>query len=87
MGNWLETARDRVVHRSQVWKAKLDATFTRRQLDVRLVALGERFLLLAREGRVAVPTELREAFTEARDLEDRLQGQLEDVAALRSEVA
>jgi hypothetical protein len=87
VGNWLETARDRVVHRSQVWKAKLDATSTRRQLDAKLVALGEKFLLLAREGRAAVPSELRDVFTEARDLEDRLQGQLDDVAALRSEVA
>jgi hypothetical protein len=43
--------------------------------------------LLAREGRAAVSPELREAFTEARDLEDRLQGQLDEVAALRSEVA
>jgi hypothetical protein len=85
--NWLETLRDRVVHRSQVWKGKLDATFTRRQLDVKLAALGERFLLLARDGRAAVPPELREVFIEARDLEDRLQGKLDEVAALRSEVA
>jgi hypothetical protein len=87
VSNWLETLRDRVVQRSQVWKGKLDATLTRRQLDVKLVALGEKFLLLAREGRAAVPPELRDAFTEARDLEDRLQGQLDEVAALRSEVA
>ncbi len=85
--SWLETLRDRVVHRSQVWKGKLDATFARRQLDVKLVALGERYLLLAREGRVAVPPDLREVFTEARDLEDQLQVKLADVAALRSEVA
>jgi hypothetical protein len=70
-----------------VWKGKLDATFARRQLDEKLVALGERFLQLAREGRVAVPSDLREAFTEARDLEDQLQVKLDDVAALRSEVA
>lgn len=87
MSAWLQALRDRVVHRSHVWKGKLDATFMRRQLDVKLVALGEKFLLLAREGRAAVPAELREAFTEARDLEDRLQGQLDEVAALRSEVA
>ena len=87
MSNWLETLRDRVVQRSQVWKGKLDATLTRRQLDTKLVALGEKFLLLAREGRVAVTPELRDVFTEARDLEDRLQGQLEEVAALRGEAA
>lgn len=87
MANWLETLRDRVVHRSQVWKGKLDAVATRRQLDAKLVALGERFLLLAREGRAAVPPELRDVFMEARDLDDRLQGQLDEVAALRSEVA
>lgn len=87
MSHWLETLRDRVVHRSQVWKGKLDATFTRRQLDAKLVALGEKFLLMAREGRAAVPPELRDVFTEARDLEDRLQGKLDEVAALRSEVA
>ncbi|HET7754516.1 MAG TPA: hypothetical protein VFK85_11460 [Anaeromyxobacteraceae bacterium] len=87
MSHILETLRDRVVHRSQLWKGKLDATWTRRQLDTKLVALGERFLLLAREGRAAVPPELRDAVTEARDLEDRLQGQLDDVAALRGEVA
>jgi hypothetical protein len=87
LSKFLETLRDGVVRRSQVWKSKLDATLTRRQLDAKLVALGEKFLLLAREGRAAVSPELREAFTEARDLEDRLQGQLDEVAALRSEVA
>jgi len=85
VGNWLEFIRDRVVHRSQVGKRKLDAAFTRRELDAKLRELGERVVALAREGGAAVPDDLAGLLREARELEERLQGQLSDIAALESE--
>jgi hypothetical protein len=85
LGNWLEALRDRVVVRSQVGKRKLDAAFTRRQLDRKLVVLGERFLRMVREGRLAVPRDVADLVEEARELEERLETQQQDIAALESE--
>ncbi len=85
MGNWLEALRDRVIVRSQVGKRKLDAAFTRRALDRKLADLGEKFLGLARDGRLAVPGDVAGLFTEARQLKEALEAQHEEIAALESE--
>ena len=85
MSNWLEALRDRVVVRSQVGKRKLDAAFTRRQLDRKLVVLGERFLRLARQGRLSVPQDVADLVSEARELEEMLERQQQEFAALESE--
>lgn len=85
MANWLEALRDRVVIRSQVGKRKLDAVFTRRELDRKLADLGERLLALVRDGRVAVPPEMAGLVDEARELEGRLEAQQAEIAALKSE--
>jgi hypothetical protein len=85
LGNWLEALRDRVVVRSQVGKRKLDAALTRRQLDRKLVVLGERFLRMVREGRLAAPRDVADLVEEARELEERLETQQQDIAALESE--
>jgi hypothetical protein len=85
VGNWLQNLRDRVVVRSQVGKRKLDAVFTRRELDRKFAELGQAFLNLVREGRASVPQELAGAVGEARQLEERLDMQRADIAALESE--
>ena len=85
MGNWLERLRDRIVVRSQVGKRKLDAVFTRRELDRKLVEVGQLALSLIREGRVKMPQEIVEAVAEARLLEDRLATQRAEIAAMESE--
>jgi len=85
LSNWLEALRDRVVVRSQVGKRKLDAAFTRRQLDRKLVVLGERFLRLARQGRLSVPQDVADLVSEARELEETLERQQQEIAALESE--
>jgi hypothetical protein len=82
---WLESFRDRVVQRSQVGKRRLDATFTRRELDVKLQELGGRFLALVQQGTAAVPQEMAALVQEVRELEERLRMQLADIAALESE--
>jgi hypothetical protein len=87
VGSWLERLRDRVVVRSQVGKCKLDAVFTRRELDRKLADLGQQLLLLAREGRVAVPGDLTGLLNEAVRLEERLESQHAEIAALESEAA
>ena len=85
MRNWLEHLRDRVVVRSQVGKRKLDAVVTRRELDRKLADLGQLLLNLARERRLVLPAELDAAVATARELEDRLEMQRADIAALESE--
>ncbi len=85
MSNWLEELRDRVVVRSQVGKRKLDAVVTRRELDRKLVDVGQLLLSLVRQGRIAVPHDLDAVVAEARELEDRLEMQRADIAALESE--
>ncbi len=73
-----------MIRRSLVGKKRLDATFTRRELDHRLRDLGERFLRLAAEG-AAVPGDLAATVQEIRELEERLRMQMADIAALESE--
>ncbi len=73
-----------VVH-SQVGKRKLDAALTRRQLDRMLADIGERFLHLVREGRLVIPGDVADLVGEARELEERLEAQHEEIAALESE--
>lgn len=87
MANWLGELRDRVVVRSQVGKRKLDAAFTRRELDRKLAELGERILALVREGRIAVPDELTGIVARARELEERLEAQKKEIAELESEAS
>jgi hypothetical protein len=84
VASWLERFRDRVVHRSQVGKRRLEATFLRRELDRKLQDLGARLLALTQQG-AALPQELAALLQEAKDLEGRLQAQLADIAALESE--
>ena len=85
MANWLEQLRDRVVIRSQVGKRKLDAVFTRRELDRKLADLGARLLVMIREGRVVIPQEMAGLVVQARELEERLDAQRDEIAALKSE--
>ena len=87
MSNWLEALRDRVIVRSLVSKRKLDVVFTRRQLDRKLADVGERLLGLVRQGRLVLPRDADVAglMTEARELEERLEAQHAEIAALESE--
>ncbi len=85
MSNWLEELRDRVVVRSQVGKRKLDAVLTRRELDRKLDDVGHRIIALIREGRLAVPEDMAGLVAEALKLEERLEKQRADIAALKSE--
>lgn len=82
---WLESFRDRVVHRSLMGKRRLDASFTRRELDRKLLELGERFAALVGQGVGAVPAELGALVQEVRRLQDSLRAQLQDIAVLESE--
>ena len=85
MSNWLEALRDRVVARSQLGKRKLDAAFARRALDRKLDEVGRELLRVARDGRVALPREMASLVAEARELEEKLEAQREEIAALESE--
>ena len=85
LGKLLEVLRDRVVHRSQIGKRKLDRTATRRRLDHALRDLGERYQALAAAGRVAVPAELSDLVDEVRRLEERLVEQDRDLAQLKGD--
>jgi len=71
-GNFLETLRDRVVHRSQIGKRKLDRSGLRRRLDEANRILGERFRALVQTGRLEVPAELARYLEAVRGLEDEL---------------
>jgi len=82
----LEMLRDRVIHRSQIGKRKLDRSATRRELDDALRVLGERFRAIVRSGRTMVPPELVQPMEEVRKLEDRLAAQDDDIAALEREL-
>ena len=82
----LEMLRDRVIHRSQIGKRKLDRSATRRELDDALRVLGERFRALVRSGWTMVPPELAQPMEEVRKLEDRLAAQDDDIAALEREL-
>jgi hypothetical protein len=85
--NLLELLRDRVVHRSQIGKRKLDRAATRRELDKALRDLGERYRELGRVGRVEVPGELSREMDEVRRLEAKLEAEDAEIAALEGEPA
>lgn len=87
MSSWLESFRDRVVHRSQVGKRRLDATFTRRQLDAKLRELGACCARLIGQGTASIPEELAAAVQEVRALEERLRAEMQDIALLESEAS
>jgi hypothetical protein len=85
LGKLLEAVRDRVVHRSQIGKRKLDRTATRRRLDLALRDLGERYQALSAAGRVAVPAELAGLLAEVRGLQARLASEDRDLAELKGD--
>ncbi len=87
LGSWVEALRDRIVVLSQIGKRKLDAASTRRELDRKLVVLGERILSLSREGRIALPNEVVGALSDARELEERLEAEEAEIAALQGGAA
>jgi len=79
--------RDRIVHRSQVGKEKLDAAFARRELDRRFLELGEGYYHLAQDGRTAVPEELRELVREVEALARRVEVHRDELKRLEDEAA
>jgi hypothetical protein len=85
LSNWLQALRDRVIVRSQVSKRKLDAAFARRDLDRKLGEVGRELVRLVREGRVSIPREMAGLLAEARELEEKLEAQRDEIAALESE--
>jgi hypothetical protein len=82
---FFEALRDRVIHRSQIGKRKLDRTGTRRALDVALRELGERYRALVRTGRTEVHGDLATEMDAVRRLEDRLAAEEREIAELESE--
>jgi hypothetical protein len=82
---WLEGLRDRVVHRSQIGKRKLDRTRARRELDHASRELGERFRALVKLGRAEVPGELAMFMEAVRAVEERLTVLDREIAALEDE--
>jgi hypothetical protein len=80
-----EGIRDWLVQRSLIGKRKLDRTATRRELDGVLRDLGERYRALVRAGRMEVPQDLAGLVQRVRDLEDRLEAQQREIAALEDE--
>ena len=85
LGKLLEALRDRVVHRSQIGKRKLDRSATRRELDDAQRHLGERVSALAKAGRIDPPTELARMLEIVGSLEVRLAEQDAEIAALEGE--
>jgi hypothetical protein len=84
-GKLLEKLRDRVVHRSQIGKRKLDRTATRRRLDEALLLLGRRFRALVKEGQGEVPGPLSELMEQVASLEAQLAEQDRELNALQDE--
>jgi len=85
LGKLLEVIRDRVVHRSQVGKRKLDRSAARRRLDLALRDLGERYHALAQAGTVSIPSELAALVDEVRQHEERLAQHDAEIAELRKD--
>jgi predicted DNA-binding protein (UPF0278 family) len=83
--NLLESLRDRVVHRSQIGKRKLDRAATQRELDKALRDLGERYRALVRSGEVDVPDDLSQEMEGVRKLEEKLEAEDVEIAALEGE--
>ncbi len=84
-GKLLEMLRDRVIHRSQIGRRKLDRVATRRRLDEALRELGRRYSLALEGGVAQVPEELQPAVEEVRSLERRLAEQEQELADLEKE--
>lgn len=82
---WLESLRDRVVHRSQIGKRKLDRTAARRELDHASRELGEKYRALVKMGRAEVPGELQLFMEAVRALEERLAVLDGEIATLEEE--
>lgn len=85
LGKILQDLRDRVIRGSQLGKRKLDLAFARRELDQKLLELGQRYRSLAREGRVAVPGELEGLVAKVKLLEERMASEEREVARLQGE--
>lgn len=85
LGKLLFDLRDRVIHRSQLGKRKLDLAFTRRELDDKLRQLGERYRTLVREGRMEASPELADLVAAVTALEERLLAGEDEVARLSQE--
>jgi hypothetical protein len=81
----LERLRDRVVHRSQLGKLKLDRAATRRAMEDALRHLGDRYRVLVRMGKAEVPAELEGEMEAVRSLEDKLHAKDREIAALEEE--
>jgi hypothetical protein len=84
-GKLLEILRDRVIHRSQIGRRKLDRVATRRRLDEALRELGRRYWLALEGGAVQVPAELGPAVAEVRSLEEQLAEQEKSLADLEGQ--
>ena len=87
IGNFLVALRDRIVQRSRIGKEKIDVAFARRELDQRMLELGERYYALVRAGTVTAPDDLRGMLAELDELSRRLEGLKEQVQRLENEVA
>jgi hypothetical protein len=81
----LEKLRDRVVHRSQIGKRKLDRAAARRALDKALRDLGERYSRLVRSGGADVPAGLADEMSAVQNLEERLAAYDREIAELEKE--
>jgi hypothetical protein len=81
----LEAIRDRLIQRSLIGKRKLDRSVTRRELDVLLRELGERWRALVKAGRLEVPAELAPLVERVKSVESRLEAQERDIEALQNE--
>jgi hypothetical protein len=84
-GKLLEMLRDRVIHRSQIGRRKLDRVATRRRLDEALRELGRRYRLALEGGHLDAPEELSPAVEEVKALERRLAQQEQEISDLEKE--
>ncbi len=81
----LEWLRDRVVHRSQIGRRKLDVAVTRRRLDEALLVLGRRYRTLVKEEQGTVPARLVVEMDQVASLEAQLAEQERELEALKAE--
>ena len=84
-GKLLEMLRDRVIHRSQIGRRRLDRVATRRRLDEALLELGRRYRLQVEAGQVAGAGGAGAGGRCGEGLEQRLAEQEQDLAALEKE--
>lgn len=67
--------KDAIVESSAAGKAKLDATWLKRERDQKLVEIGEAMLALVEEGKLVLPSGLTEAAARVRELEREIESQ------------